>query len=261
MKTGFIQNTNYARLLQAVKAVEQRGAKESSLLLVSGAPALGKSRAVERFSADNGALFLRATKNVKYDFFLRQLAEIAKVDLGATFDAKGKTVIKAATSKDVIKDRLTKKILIDQKPIVLDEVQHLLDNKAALLEVIRDISDRTQVLVILVAGEADFPYQLRKHPQISSRIYQEVEFQPWPYQDIKIACKQLCEVTIEDALIQRLTDESSGLMRLVMNGISNIERIAKANNKSIATLSDFAEQELVSDWDNVTQAAVRRRRR
>lgn len=260
MKTGFIQNSNYARFLQAVKAVESRGALESGLMLVSGQPGLGKSKAVERWASDNGALYLRAVTDMKHKFFLEQLVAVAGIDLGAQRDAKGKLLVRAARTKNEIQARLTGQVALRQSPIVIDEVQHLLVNDAFLLEVVRDISDLTGATVIFVAGVADFGNQLKEHDQISSRIYREVDFRPWELQDIKIACKQLSEVPIEDALIERLCKDSKGVMRLVMNGISNIERIALANHKTIATAEDFAKQELVADWDGAVGAPVRPRR-
>jgi hypothetical protein len=260
MKTGFIQNGNYARFLQAVKAVESRGAMECGLMLVSGEPGLGKSKAVERWASDSGALYLRANKDMKHKFFLEQLVAISNVDLGTQYDSKGKVSVRAARTKNEIQARLTGQIALRQCPIVLDEFQHLLVNEAYLLEVVRDISDVTGVTVILVAGEEDVRHELKKYKQISSRIFKEVEFTPWVLQDIKLACKQLSEVPIEDALIERLTNDSKGLMRLVMNGISNIERIARANHKTVATLEDFAGKELVEDWDGTANAPVRPRR-
>lgn len=260
MKTGFIQNGNYARFLQAVKAVESRGALESSLLMVTGNPGIGKSKSVERWASDHDALYLRAVTDMKHKFFLEQLVAIAGIDLAAQRDGKGKVSVRAARTKNEIQARLTGQIAMRQCPIVIDEIQHLLVNDAYLLEVVRDIADLTGVTVIFVAGVADLGRQLKDYPQISSRIYKEVEFTQWAFQDIKLACKQLAEVDIEDALIERLSNDSKGIMRLVMNGISNIERIAIANHKTIATFDDFAGKELVTDWDGTTNAPVRPRR-
>lgn len=260
MKTGFVQNSNYARFLQAVKAVESRGANECSLLLVSGNPGVGKSKAVDRWAADNGALYLRATSNMTHKFFLEQLVKIANTDLSAEKDSKGKIIVPAARTKNEIQARLIAQIGERQCPIVIDEVQHLLVKDAFLLEVLRDISDITGTTVVLVAGVADFGLQLRDHTQISSRIFQEVAFTSWEFKDVKLACKQLLELPIDDDLIERLTKDSKGLMRLIMNGISNIERIAAANHQLSATLNNFEGTNLVIDWDGAAPVRLLRRK-
>lgn len=261
MKTGFIQNSNYTRFLQAVKAVESRGDKQSGLLLISGDPGVGKSTVIERWSSDNDALYLRAISNMKHKYILEQFIELAKVDLSAVLDEKGRVKERASRTINDMQKKLTSHIARKQSPIVIDEVQHLLVNDALVLEVIRDISDLTGVTVIFVAGVANFGYQLKAYPQISSRIYQEVAFSPWDVKDISMACKQMSEVPIEDALVQRLKDDSKGVMRLVMNGISNIERVAKANHQAVATSDFFKGKELVNDWDGNANASVRARRR
>lgn len=247
MKTGFVQNSNYARFLQAVKAVEQRGSKESGILLVSGEPGLGKSKAVDRWAADNNALYLRATEGMKHGFLLHSLAAVLGVDFYNEVDTKGKA-IKAPRNNAELQARLTGVIGRHQKAIVIDEAQKLLGHSATLLEVLRDISDLTEVTVVLVAGVADFGRQIKKHPQISSRIFKEVPFEPWTEQDVQLVCKQLAEVAIDDALAAKLTADSKGVMRLVMNGISTLERLTKANGMTSASLDDFKSIELCADW-------------
>jgi DNA transposition AAA+ family ATPase len=247
MKSGFVQNSNYARFLQAVKAVEQRGSKESGILLVSGEPGLGKSRAVDRWAADNNALYLRATEGMRHGFLLNALAAVLGVDFNNELDGRGKSV-KAPRNNAELQARLTGLIGRHQKAIVIDEAQKLLGQSATLLEVLRDISDLTEVTVVLVAGVADFGRQIKKHTQISSRIFKEIPFEPWTVQDVQLACKQLSEVEIEDALAAKLTADSKGVMRLVMNGISTLERLSTANGMKKALLEDFSSIELCADW-------------
>jgi len=248
VKKGFVQNGNYARFLQAVNATEQRGSMESGLILVSGEPGLGKSKAVDRWAADNHALYFRAVENMGHDFFLRSLCAVAGINLLPHQDEHGNKV-RAPRNKNETQKRLTEHVIRKQCPIVIDEAQKLMGHDARLLEVMRDISDSAEIIVVLVAGVANFGSQIKAYPQISRRIFMEVPFEHWKLQDVKLVCKQLLEITAEDALLERITIESKGLMRLVMNGLSTLERIAKANGVQHACMADFEGQELITDWD------------
>ena len=56
-----------------------------------------------------------------------------------------------------------------QATIVIDEVQHCLRNCAAVLEELRDITDTTETMAVLVTGVEQVQSRIGKHAQISSR--------------------------------------------------------------------------------------------
>lgn len=248
MKKGFVQNSNYVRFLQAVKAVEQRGARESGILLVSGEPGLGKSRAVDKWAVDNKAVYFRAVENMKHGFLLKSLSLAMGIDFDER-DGRGKRLYPAGATNAELQARLTGLIGQHQRPIVIDEAQKLLGSSTTLLEVIRDISDLTEVMVVYVAGVASFARDLAKHRQISSRIFREVPFDVQSEQDVALFCKQLAEIDIDRDLVAELHRQSGGVIRLVVNGINTIERIAKANGMKVATTDAFKGLELCANWE------------
>ncbi len=233
MKKGFVQNSNYARFLQAVKAVEARGAREASMLLVTGAAGLGKSETVDRFAVDTNAVYLRAKETWTKRGLLVEMAESLRIQTNATNHEMQARIIGAVGAR--------------QTPIIIDEAEFTVKSSASILECVRDISDLTETLVVLVGMET-IESRIARYPQISSRIGQVVQFQALTEQDVQLACKQLAEVEIDADLVRELRRQSEGKMRLVMNGIANIERVAKSNSLDRATGEAFKGVELCIEW-------------
>jgi DNA transposition AAA+ family ATPase len=233
MKKGFVQNSNYARFLQAVKAVEQRGAREASLMLVTGPAGLGKSETVDRFAVDTNAVYLRAKETWSKRGMLSEMADTLRIQTNATNHEMQARIIGAIGAR--------------QTPIIIDEAEFTIRSSASILECVRDISDLTETLVVLVGMES-IESRIARYPQISSRIAQVVHFQTLTEQDIQLTCKQLAEVEITADLQRELHRQSDGKMRLLMNGIATIERIAKANSLDRATAEAFKGLELCIEW-------------
>lgn len=234
MKQGFIRTKNYIRLLDTVQQMEGRGAREASLILVTGEPALGKSAAVQRFAVDRGAAVFRAKATWTKRALLDEMADEFRVD-------------KRGRNQEV-QARLIKHIAAARTPLVFDEVQHMIGTTASTLECVRDITDSTETLCILVAGTADVENRLSRFDQIASRIGAVVQFKPLSDTDFVAVVKQTAEVEIDKQVMARLFDESGAKARLVLNGIATIERVCKANGTTKATADLFADIGLCHEW-------------
>lgn len=246
MRKQFVKTTNYELFRTGITAVENRGAAEASLMLVMAEAGMGKSTTVDNWAIQNGAAYVRAKEGWTPAWFRNELAENLKID------TRGRP-------KDVFA-RIAGYIGSNQIPIVIDEVEHCLPNNAAVLEAVRDLSDLTEVPVILV-GMDQVQARIARHRQISSRIARVVEFQPASLDDIKLTCKQLAEVDIAGDLVIEIHAQSEGRMRHVMNAIAVIESFAKRNGTTTVTLADMNGQVLTHDWQarkpRVVKAGVR----
>jgi len=234
MKKRFVHTSNYERFQAAIRFVEQRGALEASWLLVEGMPGYGKTETVEEWVAKNGAIYLRAKEKYTQSFFHDELAEKLKVD-------------STGTRKERFQ-RLITKIMHTQVTIVLDEVQHALPNGASVLEALRDITDTTETIAILVAGEDRVQKRIAKFPQLSRRIRETVEFTPASAEDTALICRELAEVQIAPDLQGEIHRQSKGLVSAVINAIAAVEHQARRNKAQTVALADMAGQELVHDW-------------
>lgn len=233
MKPVFVKTNNYERFQKGLAAVEGRGAAESSLLLVTGEAGYGKSETVDQWAIQAGAAYLRAKTDWTPRYFFTELAENLKVD------PSGK-------SKDVFA-RVSGYIGRNQTPIVIDEVDHCLRDNARVLEAVRDLSDLTEVVVVLV-GMEKVQAKISKHLQISSRIAHVVIFGPATIDDVIMTCAQKCEVKVANDLAAEIHRQSKGRMREIMNAIAMIEREANLNGLQEISLKNLAGRQLTLDW-------------
>ncbi len=233
MKKGFVQNSNYVRFMEAVKAVEHRGAREASILLVTGPAGLGKSETVDRFAVDAGAVYLRAKETWTKRGLLSEMADSLNLSsIGRNQEVQAR-IIGAVAQR--------------QTPIVIDEAEFTVRTTASILECVRDISDLTETLVVLVGMET-IESRIARYPQISSRVAQVVHFEPLTIQDVLLTARQLSDVRIAEDVITALHRQSEGRMRLVMNGIATVERIAHTNGLTEVTLANLGDVPLCHDW-------------
>lgn len=242
MKRHIVKTENYERFRTGISAVEQRGAMEASMMLVTGEAGLGKSGTVDQWAVQRGAAYLRAKEGWTPNWFYQELAENLKLDTsGRTKHLFG---------------RIVGYVGAHQVPIVIDEVEHCLDNGAAVLEAVRDISDLTEVIVILVGMDQVQP-KIARYKQISSRIAKVVEFHAAEINDVQLVCDQLAEVKIEKDLVQEIFRQSNGVMRQVMNAIATCERQAQRNGVDKIALADMAGQVLTHDWQSRRKQVIK----
>lgn len=234
MKKQFVKTRNYEAFQAAIRFVEARGALEASWLLVDGSPGHGKTDIVEEWATKTGAAYIRAKEKYSPAFFLEELADKLKVEGSGTRRERFQ--------------RITGKLLSTQTPIILDEVQHCLPNNASVLEALRDITDITETVAVLVAGEDKVQRRIARFPQLSRRIRDTVEFGPATAEDALLICRELAEVEIEAALVAEIHRQSKGQVSAIVNAIAAVEHQARRNRAKAVTLADMVGQELVHDW-------------
>lgn len=249
MKKAFVKTENYARFAAGVKAVEQRGAAEAGMMLVHGQPGYGKSHIVYRWAEEAGAVYLRANVDWTPKYFLVELCKALNIDGRGTAQA--------------LFERCLRVLVERQCPIIIDEAEFTLSANAAVLEKVRDFSDRAEVTVILI-GMEQIQRSIARHKQISSRIAQVVEFGPCSAADVALACTQLCDYQLSLGMTAEVLRLSGGRMREVLNILANIERIAATNGLAASgadplDVPQFAGVALTHDWQSRTAKTVKAR--
>lgn len=114
----------------------------------------------------------------------------------------------------------------ESRLLVVDEADYCFSN-IKMLETLRDIHDVSGCPVILV-GMAGIERKIVHRPQLRRRISQWVEFMPADLADSKTLTETVCEIEIEDDLLQRIHQESEGNVGLMVVGLSRVEQFAKA---------------------------------
>lgn len=232
MRLTFAHTSNVNRFLAGVSGVEQRAAKEAGWLLVTGEAGYGKTRTVQWWVVKHGAVYLRAKAAITPHWLLGELVrELEQAP--------------AKTSEELFAQALDV-LSRDPRPIVIDEAEHALHD-VRVLESVRDLSDLTEVPVVLVGMER-VQTRIARYKQISSRIAEVVEFKPATEEDVRACCDTLCEVAVDDDLVAEVHRQTSGRVREVVNAIGAIERQAKRNKLKTVALADMAGQVLTHDW-------------
>lgn len=239
MKHHFVETENATRFKASIEMLEQRGAMEAGGLLVTARPGEGKSTVVDHWAVHSGAVYLRAKTEWTPHYMMLELAQALDVD------TRGK-------SKDLFA-RVQTRIAAEQVPIIIDEVEHTLRDSAACLEQLRDISDLSEVIVVLI-GMEQARGRISKYMQLASRIGYVCEFKPATLSDVRLACTQLCDLGVSDDLVEEIQRQSDGRMRMVLNAISRVELVGKGMGRGTVTLGDVKGMALCEDW----QSRVRR---
>lgn len=236
MKTGFARTSNVNKFLAGVTTVEERGAKEASMLLVTGDPGFGKTATVIWWATQHAAVYLRAKATSTPHGLLSELVEkLGMAPKGSALDLEKQIVVS---------------LIRDPHPLVIDEVEHTLHD-IQVLESLRDITDLVEIPLVLV-GMEQVQAKIARHAQISSRIASVVLFRPATVADVRICCETLCEVPIADDLVEEIHRQSGGRTREVLNAIALVERFGKGpmggNGKRAVNIADMAGHALTHDW-------------
>lgn len=247
MKDHFVKTSNYQAFEAGVNKAEARGATESTNVLVYGPPGTGKTENLHHWATQNDAVFLRANEGWTPRQFMIELAKKLGLDAGGS----GASMF----------ERLLGYMVQKPAPLVIDEVNFCLADNGAVMEKIRDFSDRTETLVIYAGDERVIP-KIGRHTQIASRFAAVVEFKMATLADVQMLCDELAEVTIAADLVAEIHRRSDGRARSVMDAISVAERVGKKSGGRVA-LADLDGMELLFDWQTrrsvVVKAAANRR--
>lgn len=227
MKRHFVKTSNFGLLQQGLHMLEERGARESGGMVITGSPAVGKTTCLFNWAASSGAAFVTMEKGWTHNRLIIALAE--RLGVPATGN---------------VASALGRRLVEGQIPVIVDEAGHGLAENAACLERLRGITDKTGTPFILVFMEHDL-WRLRQHLQLTSRIFHAIDMKPATLEDVALACAQLAEVEISPDLVRRIFVESGGLMRKVLNAIAKVEIAAKGLQKTSVTAADMKGTRLV----------------
>ena len=245
MKDLFVKTSNYVAFEAGINKALSRGAMEATNVLVYGPPGTGKTENIDYWAVQNDATHLRANEGWTPRQFMKELATKGGID--------------STGSAQALFERLLNYMVSTGTPLVIDEVNFCLAENAAVMEKIRDFSDRTETLVVYAGDERVIP-KIGRHAQIASRFAAVVEFKMATLADVRQLCDELAEVQIADDLVSYLHQQSGGRVRNVIDGIAVAERIGKKTSGRVS-LSDCEGMEMMFDWQTRRSAVVKAARK
>lgn len=240
MKAKFVEVTNVGRFLAGCDRVEHRGAPEKSWQLVMGEPGYGKTRTLAWHTLHTDSIIIRAKAGWTYNWMLRDLV----TELG----------LLPQRSKEKLYDQVTTACAIQQKHIIVDEIEHAMADRK-IIEGFRDISDEVEVPII-IAGMKGVERRLKRYPQIYSRIACVTEFRPCSLADVQKCCDDLLEIDVADDIAPLVLAHTGGRLRDIMNYLAELERIGKRKGGMICA-ADLGGKVLTNDGEARTTGAAR----
>lgn len=131
-------------------------------------------------------------------------------------------------------------------PLILDEAQHGLPNKAACIEYLRRLAELAGVPLILVCHESE-KNGFGRHKHIADRVGSVCTLKKATLDDVALYCRELCEVELADEVLAATLAQSRGLYRLMGDAVANLERIAKKLGKTRLEAADINKIPLCED--------------
>jgi len=228
MRNKLAVTKNVAALQVAYEALAGRDMGIPGMALVHGYTGAGKTTAVTWMVNRTRGVYVRAAATWTPGSMLGRIM----VELNA------EPINRSSAMVEYIVSTLTE----TQRPLYVDEADYLMSN-IKMLETLRDIHDLSGVPVILI-GMQGIERRLVHRPQLSRRISHWVEFLPSDLDDARLLASTVCEVAIDDELLQRLHSEAGGSMGLMAVGMARIEALARANGWDTISGEQWAERKL-----------------
>lgn len=233
MKQRFVETGNHRLFVASVAAVENRGSPEACILLLTGEPGTGKSCTVDNWGASHDAIYLDGIPGMNLAFLRDYLADQTGVRGRSKFDQY----------KGVVDH-----FRANRQPIILDEAQHGLPDRAACIEYLRRIAEQANILLVLVCHTSE-KHRFGEHrlAHVATRVSAAPELKPASVDDCAAYLAALCEVRTDPGIAAQVFEQSRGRYRLMSNACRTLEVIGGKTGKAVLAASDIRGVRLCED--------------
>ena len=240
MKNKFVNTSNVSAFYKALTHMENRGAEECTFVVVDGEPGLGKTTMLQHWVAQTGSIYLRAKTEWSPNWMLSEILTSMGRETPYGYQKRFEAVVQELSQRQYQQFNGTGVF-----GIVIDEADHISRNYK-LMETLRDLSDLLQLPIVLV-GMGKIRNNLTRFKQISSRVSKYVAFNPATEKDVRALFDGLCEVEVDDNIIQFVTRISKVYTREIKEAIAHVELFGKRNEGDIVRLKDMAGEVILND--------------
>lgn len=234
MKSRTLPVKNVARLSAAGDALINRDYGMPGMGLISAPTGYGKTTSAAWFVNQCHGIYIRALRLWSPKTML--------TTLGRELDLE----VKGHNNGDMT-EMIIQRLAETCRPLFVDEADYVIDS-VRLSDTLRDIHDLSTVPVILI-GKQHIKRKI-KDEQITGRIAQWVEFKGADMEDARILADGLCEIKVEDDLLERLHREAApkgkgkeilggAEIRRIVIGLGQIEQFAKVRGMKSIGLSNW----------------------
>lgn len=235
MKNHYVETSNHERFMAGIRAAEARGSRERCMALVTGIPGAGKTCTLYNWGAFNTSIHMDGIPSMSVRFLNDYLSD----QTGIPYNPNKKFAFDKA---------LNEYLKATRRPIVLDEAQHGLPDKAECIEYLRRVAERAGILLVLVCHTSErhrFTGADRAH--IADRIHTEIELKEATPDDCAAYLKSLCEISVDDGIVKLVHEQSRGRYRLMADAGVTLEAIARKKAVDSLTVGDIKGFRLCDD--------------
>lgn len=200
-----IGNLNLCQI--ALERALSREANLPGLVCFYGPSGWGKSMSATAIANQSRAYYVQAKSVWTKKHFLKAIL----FEMG----------IKAAGTIPEMADQVAEELAASQRPLIIDEMDHIVDKNA--VELVRDIYESSQAPILLI-GEEGLPGKLKKWERFHGRVLAWVQAQAVNLEDARqlrlIYCR---DVSVADDLLEHVVQISHGSVRRVCVNLDMIQ--------------------------------------
>ncbi|MCO8326840.1 ATP-binding protein [Burkholderia cenocepacia] len=225
---GVAQITNLNLCNIAIERAVSRSANLPGLVCFYGPSGYGKSMAANFVANERRAYYVQAKSVWTKKHFLKAVL----FEMG----------IKPAGTIPEMADQVAEELASSGRPLIIDEMDHLVDRNA--VELVRDLYESSQATILMI-GEEALPAKLKKWERMHGRVMAWVPAQPVTIDDArKLASLYSRHVNVADDLLTRLVELSHGSVRRVCVNLERIQEESLKAGKDAIDLAQWGKREL-----------------
>ncbi len=191
--------------------------------LIYGPPGLGKSRFARQSAIQNDYIYFRLEATMTAKSFAGRLLERIYYHFGMPkIGVRG-------TANDIFQRCVDILSNFENTVIVIDEIDYAFKNKK-ILGSIRDIVDQTLSIVVLVGMSDAKESLLSADAHYFDRCNFFCQFKPLEIDDLILLCKEVCEVKVDDTVIQFIARKTKGNIRKFIKSLYSLENLAESQD-------------------------------
>lgn len=212
----------------AIERAVSRSANLPGLVCFYGPSGWGKSMAANYVANTRRARYVQAKSVWTKKHFLKAVL----FEMG----------IKPAATIPEMADQVAEELAASGRPLVIDEMDHLIDRNA--VELVRDLYESSQAPILMI-GEEGLPTKLKKWERMHGRVLAWVPAQPVKLEDAyKLRPLYCSNVQVSEDLLAKLVELSHGSVRRVCVNLERIQEEAMVNGLDAMDLKTWGKREL-----------------
>ena len=221
MKNIFAMHGNVERFTALADSLQDRDRGVDGMGLIYGSPGIGKTGSAIWYADKKDAVYFRIKAHVRQKTLLEGLAK----ELGQV----------PARKIDDLYNQVCSTLNEFPRLVIIDEIDYLIDTSKAI-HTIRDLADETAAPFLLI-GMMHAERKLLKLEHLYDRLQAHIiHLKPLTFPDVKWFVQQVCEVQLEDSVIDQIGRVSGGKLRKIFIEIYKAEKIARINDVQTVTM-------------------------